>query len=197
MGKGIGSSPVLLLLPGSAAGKKRSSTGILARDPRRGAAATPRPEQPRSASRARRGRTDARRRRRRPAQGARLAAARSWSRPRPLPRAAGAEGSSAGLRPPRSTPPHPALCAPSARRQAPAAGAKRLAGRRGAAAHNGAAQRRAPGTGAGARAAAAGGGGAVRGLAQPGSGSRGQRGWAGRGSPHAPLCTKEGREEAV
>lgn len=134
MGKGIGSSPVLRLLPGSAAGKKRSSTGILARDPRRGAAATPRPEQPRSASRAGRGRTDARRRRR-PAQGARPAAAR------PRPRAAGAEGSSAGLRPPRSPPPHPALCAPSARRQAPAAGAKRLAGRRGAAAHNGAARR--------------------------------------------------------
>lgn len=101
MGKGIGSSPVLLRLPGSAAGKKRSSTGILARAPRRGAAATPRPEQPRWASRAGRGRPAAHRRR--PSPG---------TRPAPTPRKEGASGSGgrARLPPLRALSPPPGAC---------------------------------------------------------------------------------------
>lgn len=99
MGKGIGSSPVLLRLPGSAAGKKRSSTGILARAPRRGAAATPRPEQPRWASRAGRGRPAAHRRFPSPGAG-------------PAPRKEGAPGSGgrAQLPPLRALSPPPGAC---------------------------------------------------------------------------------------
>lgn len=95
-------------------------------------------------------------------------------RPPPPPRAGGAPrrrpapapAPAALLRLPLS----PALCALSARRQAPAAGAKRQAGRLGAAAHADAAQRRAPGRGRGLRPR----------LPAIGGGENGScRGWAG------------------